>query len=128
MDAGDLSQVGFALDVAMYSAMGLLIAVLGFVVFFYCLGALYDDRRDRSILFWKSLPISDTSTVLSKVVSATVLAPIIAVITGIIVGMLQLLILAVTLSFHGVNVWQLLTLANPFRVMRSEEHTSELQS
>lgn len=117
MDAGDLSQVGFALDVAMYSAMGLLIAVLGFVVFFYCLGALYDDRRDRSILFWKSLPISDTSTVLSKVVSATVLAPIIAVITGIIVGMLQLLILAVTLSFHGVNVWQLLTLANPFRVM-----------
>ena len=117
MDAGDLSQVGLALDVAMYSAMGLLIAVLGFVVFFYCLGALYDDRRDRSILFWKSLPISDTSTVLSKVVSATVLAPIVAVITGIIVGMLQLLILAVTLSFHGVNVWQLLVLAHPFRVM-----------
>ena len=117
MDAGDLSQVGLALDVAMYSAMGLLIVVLGFVVFFYCLGALYDDRRDRSILFWKSLPISDTSTVLSKVVSATVLAPIAAVITGIFVGMLQLLILAVTLSFHGVNVWQLLVLAHPFRVM-----------
>ena len=117
MDAGDLSQVGLALDVAMYSAMGLLIVVLGFVVFFYCLGALYDDRRDRSILFWKSLPISDTSTVLSKVVSATVLAPIVAVITGIIVGMLQLLILAVTLSFHGVNVWQLLVQAHPFRVM-----------
>jgi ABC-2 type transport system permease protein len=117
MDAGDLSKVGFALDVAMYSAMGLLIVVLGFVVFFYCLGALYDDRRDRSILFWKSLPISDTSTVLSKVVSATVLAPIVAVFTGIVVGMLQLLILAITLSFHGVNVWQLLLLAHPFRVM-----------
>jgi ABC-2 type transport system permease protein len=117
MDAGDLSQVGFALDIAMYSAMGLLVVVLGFVVFFYCLGALYDDRRDRSILFWKSLPVSDTSTVLSKVISATVLAPIIAVVVGIIVGMLQLLILAVTLSFHGVNVWQLLLLAHPFRVM-----------
>ena len=117
MDAGDLSQVGFALDIAMYSAMGLLVVVLGFVVFFYCLGALYDDRRDRSILFWKSLPVSDTSTVLSKVISATVLAPVIAVVVGIIVGMLQLLILAVTLSFHGVNVWQLLLLAHPFRVM-----------
>src|SRR3546814_20822192 len=70
MDAGDLSKVGFALDVAMYSAMGLLVVVLGFVVFFYCLGALYDDRRDRSILFWKSLPVSDASTVLSKVFSA----------------------------------------------------------
>jgi ABC-2 type transport system permease protein len=117
MDAGDMSKVGLALDVAMYSAMGLLIVVLGFVVFFYCLGALYDDRRDRSILFWKSLPISDASTVLSKVVSATVLAPIIAVIVGIVVGMLQLLILATTLSFHGINVWQLLVLAHPFKVM-----------
>jgi ABC-2 type transport system permease protein len=54
MDAGDLSQVGLALDIAMYSAMGMLVVVLGFVVFFYCIGALYDDRRDRSILFWKS--------------------------------------------------------------------------
>ncbi|MEP7186509.1 MAG: hypothetical protein ABI767_11795 [Rhodanobacter sp.] len=117
MDTGDLSKVGLALDVAMYSAMGLLIVVLGFVVFFYCLGALYDDRRDRSILFWKSLPISDASTVLSKVVSATVLAPVIAVIVGIVVGMLQLIILAVTLSFHGVNVWQLLVQAHPFQVV-----------
>jgi ABC-2 type transport system permease protein len=117
MDAGDMSKVGFALDLAMYSAMALLTVVLGFVVFFYCLGALYDDRRDRSILFWKSLPISDTSTVLSKIVSATVLAPVIAVIVGIVVGMLQLLILAITLSFHGVNVWHLLLMAHPFRIV-----------
>jgi ABC-2 type transport system permease protein len=117
MDAGDLSKVGLALDLAMYSAMGLLVAVLGFVVFFYCLGALYDDRRDRSILFWKSLPISDTSTVLSKVVSATVLAPAIAVVVGIVVGMLQLVLLAITLSFHGVNVWHLLVQAHPFQVI-----------
>ncbi|MBN8715037.1 MAG: hypothetical protein J0H50_13930 [Xanthomonadales bacterium] len=117
MDAGDMSRVGFALDIAMYSAMGLLIVVLGFVVFFYCLGALYDDRRDRSILFWKSLPISDASTVLSKVISATVLAPVIAVIVGVIAGVLQLLMVVVTLSFHGLNVWQLLGYAHPFRVL-----------
>ncbi|MEW5836202.1 MAG: hypothetical protein AB1832_14160 [Pseudomonadota bacterium] len=117
MDAGDMSKVGMALDVAMYSSMAIITVVLGFVVFFYCLGALYDDRRDRSILFWKSLPISDTSTVLSKVVSATVLAPAIAVVAGIVAGMAQLVMVAITLSFHGVNVWQLLTLAHPFRVM-----------
>ncbi|OZB58892.1 MAG: hypothetical protein B7X39_15400 [Lysobacterales bacterium 14-68-21] len=117
MDAGDMSKVGMALDVAMYSSMAIITVVLGFVVFFYCLGALYDDRRDRSILFWKSLPISDTSTVLSKVVSATVLAPTIAVAVGILAGMAQLVMVAITLSFHGINVWQLLTLAHPFRVM-----------
>ncbi|WP_158885032.1 ABC-2 transporter permease [Rhodanobacter sp. L36] len=117
MDAGDMSHVGMALDLAMYSAMGLIVTVLGFVIFFYCLGSLYDDRRDRSILFWKSLPISDTGTVLAKLASATLLAPMIAVVVGIVVGMLQLIILAIVLSFHGINVWQLLVLAHPFRVM-----------
>ena len=46
--------------------------VLAFVVFFYCLGALYDERKDRSVLFWKSLPVSDRETVLSKAASALV--------------------------------------------------------
>jgi ABC-2 type transport system permease protein len=111
-----MSQVGIALDIAMYSAMALIFVVLGFVVFFYCLGAIYDERRDRSILFWKSLPLSDSETVLSKVVSATVVAPVIATLAGIAAGILQLLMVAITLSFHGVNVWQLLMLAHPVRV------------
>ena len=33
---------------------------------FYCLDALHGERRDRSILFWKSLPVSDLTTVLAK--------------------------------------------------------------
>ncbi|HEV2540441.1 MAG TPA: hypothetical protein VGU03_12165 [Frateuria sp.] len=117
MDAGDMSHVGMALDIAMYSSMALIFVVMGFVVFFYCLGAIYDERRDRSILFWKSLPLSDSQTVLSKVASATLVAPIIATLAGIAAGILQLMMVAVTLSFHGVNVWQLLLLAHPLRVM-----------
>ena len=49
--------------------------VMSFVVFFYLLGALFDDRKDRSILFWKSLPASDTLTIASKLLTAMVLAP-----------------------------------------------------
>lgn len=55
----------------------LLFGLNGFVVFFYCLGSLFDDRKDRSILFWKSLPTSDASTVMSKVVTVMVVAPLI---------------------------------------------------
>jgi ABC-2 type transport system permease protein len=51
--------------------------VMGFVVFFYLLGALYDDRKDRSILFWKSLPASDTLTIASKLLTAMLLTPLI---------------------------------------------------
>src|SRR6266550_3407607 len=58
-----------------------------FIVFivgvFYCLDALHSERRDRSILFWKSLPVSDLTTVLSKATIPLVVLPVI--IFGIIV-------------------------------------------
>ena len=46
------------------------------VVFFYLLDGLFTERRDRSILFWKSLPVSDTKTVLSKLFVALVAMPL----------------------------------------------------
>lgn len=113
---GDMAKIGAGLDLMTFSTTGLTSIVMGFVVFFYCLGSLYDDRNDRSILFWKSLPISDTATVLSKLIAAAVLAPFIAVICGVVTGLLMLLMYAVTLSLHGVDVWHLLALAHPFRV------------
>ena len=55
------------------------ILLTGFVVaVFYCIDALYAERRDRSILFWKSLPVSDRTTVLAKFATATVVQPAIA--------------------------------------------------
>lgn len=50
-----------------YWSMSLLAWVaFPFVVFFSLLGALYEERRDRSILFWKSMPVSDWQEVLAK--------------------------------------------------------------
>ena len=43
---------------------------------FYCLDALHGERRDRSILFWKSLPVSDLTTVLSKASIPLVVLPL----------------------------------------------------
>ncbi len=113
---GDMAKIGAGLDMMTFSTTALISIVMGFVVFFYCLGALYDDRNDRSILFWKSLPVSDTATVLSKLAAATVLAPAIAVVCGVVTGLLMLVMYAITLSLHGVGVWHLLTLAHPFRI------------
>lgn len=62
ISAKDMADLGNGLDLAMVLTSSWPLIVLAFVVFFYCLGALYDDRRDRSILFWKSLPLSDTQT------------------------------------------------------------------
>ncbi len=82
--------------------------VMFIVVFFYCLGSLYDDRRDRSILFWKSMPVSDMETVLSKLVIAVVIAPIV-MLAGLIVGQIVLIVSSGALvAMHGGNPWKLL--------------------
>ncbi len=55
-----------------------------FQSFFYAVDALYGDRRDRSVLFWKSLPLSDAETVLSKAATALVVVPLVAAASAMI--------------------------------------------
>jgi ABC-2 type transport system permease protein len=73
----------------------------GFVIANYCANALFDERKDRSILFWKSLPVSDRETVLSKVVVAVLIAPLIAVVS-IVVGT-GLIALIGSVGFRGTE-------------------------
>jgi len=103
MDAENMADLGNALDFTLLLGSLWPFVVLAFVVFFYCLGALYDDRRDRGILFWKSLPLSDTQTVLSKLVSALVVAPVIAVIASVLTMFGFMAILSVVVLTHGGN-------------------------
>ena len=57
---------------------------------FYCLEALHGERKDRSILFWKSLPVSDRTTVLSKASIPLVVVPLIAFVLGVATQLLLL--------------------------------------
>jgi ABC-2 type transport system permease protein len=79
--------------------------MMAVVIFWYCLGALYDERRDRSILFWKSLPISDEASVLSKVITALCVAPVITMAVATAMSLVFLLLACAVLAFHGVNLF-----------------------
>ena len=72
--------------------------VVGSVIvgFFYCVNALYSERRERSILFWKSLPVSNLTTVLSKMSMPVAVLPavIFAVVVVMHLGMMALNIIA----------------------------------
>ncbi len=81
--------------------------VFGFVVFFYLLGSLYDERKDRSVLFWKSLPVSDRATVLSKLATAIVVGPVLAVGLGIVVMLGFGLLASVFIAINGANPFTL---------------------
>ena len=78
-----------------------------FVVFFYCLGCLYDDRKDRSFLFWKSLPVSDGATVLSKLASAALVAPLIGVGIALVTGLLFFMLTSAFVVAHGASAMPL---------------------
>jgi ABC-2 type transport system permease protein len=101
--AHDVGAVVKSLDMTLLLFGFISSVVLFFVVFFYLLGALYDDRRDRSILFWKSLPVSDTATVISKVIAAVIIAPIIAVVVVLAGYVGAQIIVSLWFLAHGVN-------------------------
>jgi len=66
------------------------VLVMSFVLWYYATDCLNAERRDRSILFWKSMPVSDTATVLSKLLTAMVIAPaivwVVALATSLAAG------------------------------------------
>ncbi|MET3134422.1 ABC-2 type transport system permease protein [Oxalobacteraceae bacterium GrIS 1.11] len=86
--------------------------MLGQLVFLYCLGALYEERRDKSVLFWKSLPVSDTLTVISKVALALLVAPAITLAAGTAAALLMLLFTCLGMSLHGAPIFSAI-LARP---------------
>ena len=103
MDAGDLQKLAGGIDISAVMSSAWPMVVLAFVVFFYCLGSLYDERKDRSVLFWKSLPVSDRDTVLSKAASALLVAPLIAVGVAIACMFGFLLLLSTFVLLHNGN-------------------------
>ncbi len=91
-------------------AAGALMVTTLIVAIFYCLDALYGERRDRSVLFWKSMPVSDWTAVLSKMAVPLVVLP---VVTFVITLATQFIILLMTSAFlsakgHGAAaLWAL---------------------
>jgi len=108
MSPEDMRQFGGAVDASLLASSLWPFIAMTFVVFFYCLGALYDERKDRSVLFWKSLPLSDRDTVLSKVASAVVVAPLIATAAALLTMFGFLLIASGLVMMHGGSPMQLL--------------------
>jgi ABC-2 type transport system permease protein len=95
---------------ANYEFSASLIMGTAFIVgIFYSLDALYGERRDRSILFWKSLPVSDLTTVLSKLAIPILGLPLLSFAITIATQFIMLVMTSVVLLGSGVNITALWT-------------------
>jgi ABC-2 type transport system permease protein len=90
-------------------AAGVMMATMILVTVFYCADALYGERRERSILFWKSLPVSDRTTVLAKVSIPFVVLPLVTLAITIAMQFIMLLLNSAELLANGKNVATLWT-------------------
>lgn len=119
LDGNDLAKTGKALDMLYYAASMWPLLLAGIVAFFYCIGAIYDERKDRSLLFWKSMPVSDRDTVVSKAVMALVIIPGTAMLVSAALVLVYAALVSIACLFVGVSplmVWQH---SNPVGVIAS---------
>lgn len=101
MDARQLSalmQTGLGSMAVLFNVVILLITA------FYLLDSLYAERKDRSILFWKSLPVSDLVVVSSKLLTAAVLIPSVGAVVFLFTAVAILLILGTFALFAGSGI------------------------
>jgi ABC-2 type transport system permease protein len=95
-------------------AAGLMMLTGILVSVFYCLDALHGERRDRSILFWKSLPVSDLTTVLAKASIPLLIVPLITFAITLGMHWIMLLLSSAVLVANGLSVatlWTRLSIA-----------------
>ena len=83
-----------------------LMVILWFVMFFYLLNTLYADRRDRSILFWKSMPVSDSMTVISKLVTGLWIVPLVYLVGVALLQLVAMLMLSLATMGTEISMWE----------------------
>jgi ABC-2 type transport system permease protein len=99
----DSAKARAAIEMPYNVAAMMLIFTVFIVGVFYCLDALHGERRDRSILFWKSLPVSDLTTVLSKTTIPLLVLPLVTFAIIIATQVVMLLWTSILLITHGMS-------------------------
>jgi ABC-2 type transport system permease protein len=101
------SYEAMAMPYNLVASMMMLLSIL--VSMFYCLDGLHGERRDRSILFWKSLPVSDLTSVLAKVSIPLLVLPLLLFAIVVAMHWVMLLVSSAVLLASGQSVGLLWT-------------------
>ena len=113
--AGAPMQLHDAIQQPYDMVAGLLMGTTTIVAIVYSLDALYGERRDRSILFWKSMPVSNAATVLAKASIPILILPLVGFVITVAVQLVMALISSAILAASGLSVaafWEQLSFAH----------------
>ena len=100
-----------------------ILLTVGFGLLAYSLSTFADERKDRSLIFWRSLPVSDLTTVMSKLIFVVIVIPLLVVPNLFLLQLISLL----SVSFYFVSndivsfgyVWSSYFISDWFRIIFS---------
>lgn len=92
---------------------GLLTLAMLVLGIFYCLDALYAERKDRSILFWRSMPCTDAETVISKLITALFVIPLVTFAVTLVTHLIVLASASVWIAARGADAGHLIWSSAP---------------
>ena len=101
-------------------------AVAGVVMFAYALSCLFDERKDRSTLFWRSLPVRDWETVAAKALMLLIVIPLIYLATLMLLQIMLVLLLTVLCWARGLNATELIFSVIPFAKVQLWQLASQM--
>lgn len=103
-----------ALNVLLVATSWIFLMAMGVLVIFYALDALYAERKDKSILFWRSLPVTDAETVVSKLLTAALIIPAITLVFIMLTHIVVMTITSIWVGLRGANAWHIIWQSAPF--------------
>ncbi len=92
----------------MYANCSMLYLIFFIVLITYALRCLFDDRKNKDILFWRSLPVSETTNVLIKLAMILLVGPIIMLALNYLTTLVAFLVCLIVLLVNGVDFGYLL--------------------
>lgn len=105
--AGDAERRA-VLTVYFLGTSWLFLFAMGVLTIFYTLDSLYAERKDKSILFWRSLPVTDAETVVSKLLTAILLIPLVTVAAIAVTHIINVAVTAAWVSIRGGDAGHLI--------------------
>lgn len=99
---------------AMLSILVLFALAMSVLAVFYTLDSLYSERKDKSILFWRSIPVTDFETVLSKLLTVVLVIPLVTFAVLVATHLLIGLVVSIFIMVKGASAWHIIWQSTPF--------------
>lgn len=105
---GDESHRSAVINGLLFVPSVIIFIGMSILVIFYSLDSLYAERKDKSILFWRSLPVTDAETVISKALTGAFVIPLVSFVVIIATQLISMILTSIWIMIEGGNAVHLI--------------------